>query len=41
MAMILIEGMDKGFAPGSDKESPETCVLLGSSGPRLQVNLKN
>jgi len=31
--------MGKGLAPGSDKESPETRVLLGSSGPRLQANL--
>ncbi|TRZ89134.1 hypothetical protein D4R89_06560 [bacterium] len=31
--------MRKGFAPGSDKESPETRVLLGSSGPRLQAYL--
>ena len=28
-----------GLAPGSDKESPETRILLGSSGPRLQANL--
>jgi hypothetical protein len=38
MAVIFEEGMGKGFAPGSDKESPETRVLLGSSGPRLQAN---
>jgi len=31
--------MEKGLAPGSDEESPETRILLGSSGPRLQANL--
>jgi hypothetical protein len=35
----FIEGMGKGFAPGSDKKSPETHILLGSSGSRLQANL--
>jgi hypothetical protein len=39
MTVIFEEGIGKGFAPDSDKESPETRVLLGSSGPRLQANL--